>query len=163
MFRDLVQRSPDCQKKWRLDLHKVADLARHRDGMNNGKVKPLNLTAVVFHESRCGSTLVANMMAAMDPVKHRAYSESQPAAVAIKGVCGETFKKCSQEQAALVLRDTMYLMSRTDDMNEERVFFKFQSATTKAIKTFQLAYPETPWMFSKYLHRYIYSLFCTWH
>lgn len=146
MFRDLVAKSQECEKTWTLDIHKTTELARHRDGMKDGKVKPLNLTAVVFHESRCGSTLAANMMAAMDPVKHRAYSESQPCATALK-ICGEDFRDCSEKQAAMVLRDTIYLMSRTDDPMEERVFFKFQSATTKSIKTFQRAFPETPWMF----------------
>ena len=148
MFRDLVQNSKDCDgKQWKFNLHKIAQLARERDAMNDNIVHPLNLTAVVFHESRCGSTLAANTLAAMDPPKHRVYSESQPGATAIKSVCGEEFTRCTQEQASIILRDTMYIMSRSDDPIEEKVFFKFQSITTKALKTFQLAYPDVPWMF----------------
>jgi hypothetical protein len=154
MFRDLVARSDDCQtEQWKLDIHKVAELARHKDqaasATPTGQIvpKPLNLTAAVFHESRCGSTLVANTLAAMDPAKHRAYSESQPAASAIKSVCGEHFSRCSETQAAKILSDVMYLMSRTNDPAEERVFFKFQSITTKFVSVFQLAFPEVPWMF----------------
>jgi hypothetical protein len=150
MFRDLVQRS-DCDEPWKVDIRKVAELARHRDiavqEEHKSVPKALNLTAVVFHESRCGSTLVANTLIAMDPVRHRTYSESQPAAMAIKSVCGENFSRCTLDQAAQVLRDVVYLMSRSDDPQEERVFFKFQSITTKFLPVFQKAFPETPWMF----------------
>ena len=152
MFRFLVSASPDCNDPVILDLHKVAYLARQRDrqaeetNSNNGP-KVLNFTAAAFHESRCGSTLVANSMIAMDPIKHRAYSESAPPVAALLHICGEYFDKCSQDQAATILRDTVYLMSRTDDHQEERVFFKFQSITSKAIPLFQMAFPDVPWMY----------------
>lgn len=85
-------------------------------------------------------------MIAMDPIKHRAYSESPPPVNAYT-ICGDDFDRCSQEQAAAVLRDVIYLMSRTDDQREERVFFKFQSITSKKISTFQMAFPHVPWMY----------------
>jgi len=155
MFRFLEAASQDCQNPTRFNLKKVAYLARQRDNkIKEGEIvvydkgpKVLNLTAVAFHESRCGSTLVANSMIAMDPAKHRAYSESPPPVYAMLHCCGEHFENCSQEQAAAVLRDTVYLMSRTDDPQEERVFFKFQSITSKAIPTFQMAFPQVPWMY----------------
>jgi len=155
MFRFLEAASQDCQNPTRFNLKKVAYLARQRDNkIKEGEIvvddkgpKVLNLTAVAFHESRCGSTLVANSMIAMDPAKHRAYSESPPPVYAMLHCCGEHFENCSQEQAAAVLRDTVYLMSRTDDPQEERVFFKFQSITSKAIPTFQMAFPKVPWMY----------------
>jgi hypothetical protein len=152
MFRFLVQKSPDCsgENAISFDLEKVAYLARRRDQdyekSSNEGPKVLNITAVAFHESRCGSTLVANSMIAMDPKKHRAYSESAPPVKAF-GICGENFEKCSQEQVVSILKDTIYLMSRTDDHREERVFFKFQSSTSKKISSFQKAFPEVPWMY----------------
>lgn len=155
MFRFLVAKSPDCQHPTQFNLKKVAYLARQRDKqINDGEIvlegyegpKVLNLTAVAFHESRCGSTLVANSMIAMDPTKHRTYSESPPPSNAYR-ICGDHFENCSQEQAAAVLRDSIYLMSRTDDSREERVFFKFQSITSRAISTFQMAFPKVPWMY----------------
>lgn len=155
MFRFLVAKSPDCQHPTQFNLKKVAYLARQRDKqINDGEIvlegykgpKVLNLTAVAFHESRCGSTLVANSMIAMDPTKHRTYSESPPPSNAYR-ICGDHFENCSQEQAAAVLRDSIYLMSRTDDSREERVFFKFQSITSRAISTFQMAFPTVPWMY----------------
>ena len=153
MFRDLVGHSPDCQRKQhRFNLQKVVQLARKRDEqiMNDPSKqvpKVLNLTGVVFHESRCGSTLVANTLIGMDPIHHRTYSESTPPAVAIKGVCGETYSLCTVDQAAKVLHDVMYMMSRSNDPVEERVFFKFQSVTTRNLPVFLKAWPQVPWIF----------------
>ena len=149
MFRFLVQNSPDCsyENKISFDLQKVAYLARRRD-QDNSKEGPkvLNITAVAFHESRCGSTLVANSMIAMDPRKHRAYSESTPPVKAFS-ICDDNFERCSQKQVVSILKDAIYLMSRSDDHREERVFFKFQSSTSKKISSFQMAFPEVPWMY----------------
>lgn len=152
MFRDLVNGSEGCtEHRFTLNLRKVADLARHQDearkGDRDAMPRVLNLTAVTFHESRCGSTLVANSVAAMDSVKHRSYSEAQPPAVAMNSVCGRKYGKCSKKQASIIFRDVIYLMSRSKDPLEERVFFKFQSATTKSLDLFQMAFPDTPWMF----------------
>lgn len=153
MFHDLVDKSEGCQfNRWTYDLHKVVQLARARDAQVQRDAqlqvpKALNLTAVVFHESRCGSTLVANSLIGMNPEQHRTYSESAPPAMAIKNVCGSDYDRCSIDQAAMVLRDAMYLMSRTNDPKEERVFFKMQSVTTQNIEVFQMAYPDVPFMF----------------
>ena len=148
MFRDIVHHSPDCKENgnFKVDLRKIVELARHQDATSDS-VKVLNLTAVAFHESRCGSTLVANSFIAMDPTKHRTYSESAPGAQALRNVCGESFRRCSLKQAAKLLQDTVYMMSRTNDLQEERVFYKFQSITTKSIQVFQAAFPQVPWLF----------------
>jgi hypothetical protein len=47
----------------------------------------------------------------------------------------------------MILRDTMYLMSRSADMQEKRVFFKIQSIGSRNIEVFQNAFPQTPWIF----------------
>eukprot|EP00531_Pseudo-nitzschia_arenysensis_P003996 CAMPEP_0116126888 /NCGR_PEP_ID=MMETSP0329-20121206/6561_1 /TAXON_ID=697910 /ORGANISM="Pseudo-nitzschia arenysensis, Strain B593" /LENGTH=489 /DNA_ID=CAMNT_0003620979 /DNA_START=72 /DNA_END=1538 /DNA_ORIENTATION=+ len=151
MFRFMVQESPECQgpNVMNFDISKVAYLARMRDeefqDADTGP-KVLNLTAVAFHESRCGSTLVANSMIAMNPEKHRTYSESSPPIKAFH-TCGDNFGSCTEEQAVKIFQDTVYLMSRTDDHREERVFYKFQSATSRKISIFQKAFPEVPWMY----------------
>ncbi|KAL3917208.1 MAG: hypothetical protein SGILL_004820 [Bacillariaceae sp.] len=151
MFRDIVGKSPGCDDPVEFDLKKVAYLARQRDQQvkesdSEQVPKVLNFTAAAFHESRCGSTLVANSMIAMDPEKHRTYSESSPPIAAMKSVC-PNFQQCSEEQAAKILQDVIYMMSRTDDPKEERVFFKFQSITSQSISTFQMAFPKVPWMY----------------
>jgi hypothetical protein len=146
MFRDIVSHSPDCNDRdpYYLDIQKIAKLIIPHQNTH----KLLNLTAAVFHESRCGSTLVANNLIAMNPSKHRVYSESAPAAAALKNICGETFARCSKDQAVEIFRDTVTVMSLTEPSSqEERVFFKFQSITTKFLGIFQEAFPHVPWMF----------------
>ena len=170
MFRDLVAKSSDCQDNaFRLDLASVVAAAKRRDA----EVKrDATLTAgdgeeivdgidaallavpramypprgVVFHESRCGSTLVANALAAFDPERSRVYSESAPPIAALR-VCGEDYSRCGRATAAAVLRDVMYLMSRTDDPAEEHTFFKIQSIGTRFIEVFAEAFPTTPYLF----------------
>ena len=152
MFRDLVSNSKHCttEKTFSVDLKKVVDLARHVDEniQMKGRDAPraLHPAGFVFHESRCGSTLVANALAAMDPMKNRVYSESAPPIAALK-LCGIDGELCSKETAAELFRDVVYMMRRTDNPVEENVFFKIQSMGTKYIDTFLRAYPETPWIF----------------
>jgi len=147
MFRDVVGHS-GCDKKKniiRVDLKEAVDLAREFDGDNAGHLV-LDLKGVVFHESRCGSTLAANSMMALNPEKHRVYSESSPPIAAMRG-CGEEYSECSLEASANLLQDIIYMMGRTDDPKEENLFFKFQSVTTRTMQTFRMAFPTTPWIF----------------
>jgi hypothetical protein len=108
MFRDLVSHSPDCGKhRNRVDLARVAQLAKKYDVGHDGSVQSLQLSGVVFHESRCGSTLVANALMAMNPKENRVYSESAPPIAALHNICGETFARCPMEAAARMLQDVM--------------------------------------------------------
>jgi len=169
MFRDLVAKSPLCAEDFsddgyleddeedipggrvELNLKHLADLAREEADDENlyPDAKSLKLTGVVFHESRCGSTLVANSLIAMNPEKHRVYSESAPplAALTLCAKDGDSEGPCSMDQGAQILRDVMYFMGRTDNLTEERYFFKIQSAGTKNLPIFRMAFPETPWIF----------------
>lgn len=170
MFRDMVGKSPMCEGEYdennpednrddvprgkvRFDLKEIADMARQSDKYGDyPHTKNLDLKGVVFHESRCGSTLVANSLIAMNPVKHRVYSESAPPIAALK-VCGQAVdgdeeeSPCSIDQGAKILRDVMFLMGRSSDSKEERYFFKIQSAGTQNLAIFRRAFPATPWIF----------------
>jgi hypothetical protein len=85
----------------------------------------------VFHETRCGSTLVADMLGAQP--HHLVFSESSPpATIAARG-------------DARTLRTVMLLMCRSSF--HTRCFFKFQSINTPRIKVFREAFPEVPWAF----------------
>jgi hypothetical protein len=131
-----------------MDLQRIATLARDHDRQQQptNKVHVLNLTAVVFHESRCGSTLVANSLMAMNPDEHRVYSESSPPIAALR-LCGDLFENCRVDQAVRVLQDTLYLMGRSNDPKETRVFYKIQSVGTRYVNVFLQAFPTTPWLF----------------
>jgi phosphoribosylcarboxyaminoimidazole (NCAIR) mutase len=126
----------------------VAEAARAFDKRNNGAASPkvLETPLSVFHESRCGSTLVANILQAASPVEHRVYSEHPGPLFALQA-CGEDYKTCSLETAASIFRDTIYIMSRTGDSREKRAFFKIQSVGSKHISVFQRAFPDTPWIY----------------
>mmetsp|Transcript_32825 Transcript_32825/g.48590 ORF Transcript_32825/g.48590 Transcript_32825/m.48590 type:complete len:495 (+) Transcript_32825:91-1575(+) len=150
MFRQLVNSSPGCAsgKHYEVDLKAFSYLARIHDVSGQDKeVKALPLQGVVFHESRCGSTLVANALVAMDPPAHRVFSESAPPIAALRTVCGETYQFCSVAQAASLLQDVMYAMSRSNDPLEKRLFFKIQSIGSRNLEVFQEAFPTTPWVF----------------
>jgi hypothetical protein len=152
MFRDLVSASEGCgdEDKVFFNFRDVVQAVRTFDEENEGTptaVNILDLPAVVFHESRCGSTLTANLLATWHPVQHRVYSESTPPLQALQRVCGDSYEKCSVETAAAIFKDVIYLMRRSDDRKEERVFFKFQSAGSRNIEVFQTAFPDTPYLF----------------
>lgn len=153
MFRDVVGYS-NCNDEFRqikVDLSEAVELVREFDmdvatqNLRNGPTV-LDLKGVVFHESRCGSTLAANSMVALNPEKNRVYSESAPPIAAIKA-CGEDFSECTVNASANLLKDVVYLMGRSDDPKEEYLFFKFQSLTTRMMQSFRTAFPTTPWMF----------------
>lgn len=145
MFRDLVGASESCEDKVWYNFQDIVNAAKQYDAANQGNV--LELGGVVFHESRCGSTLTANLLATWHPDQHRVYSESTPPIQALTQVCGNNYEYCSMETAASVLKDVVYLMSRSDDTMEERVFFKIQSAGTRNVAVFQHAFPEVPYLF----------------
>lgn len=156
MFRDVVSQSPACTDRIRVDFASAVALVREYDDSSSStsgrkdedEVKPtiLNLRGVVFHESRCGSTLAANTMVALDPTSNRVYSESGPPATAMR-ICGEDYSDCTREASAYLLQDVVYLMSRSNDDKEENLFFKFQSVTSRTMESFRIAFPTTPWIF----------------
>jgi len=165
MFRDLVGKSPDCKSNsFHLDLNEIVAASKRHDEdvkadstLADGTIdgidasllavpRAIQPTGVVFHESRCGSTLVANSLAAFDPTSNRVYSESAPPIAALR-ICGDTYSRCSRATAAALLRDVMHMMGRTDDPNERNLFFKIQSVGTRFIDVFTEAFPHTPYMF----------------
>lgn len=153
MFRDVVGHS-NCNDDFRqikVDLSETVELVREfdKDVANqnlSGGPTVLELKGVVFHESRCGSTLAANSMVALNPEKNRVYSESAPPIAAIRA-CGEDFSLCTVNASANLLKDVVYLMGRSNDPREEYLFFKFQSLATRMMQSFRTAFPSTPWMF----------------
>lgn len=146
MFRDLVSHSCGGQHIQIDDIKQIARLARERDEADE-QTKSLPLEGVVFHESRVGSTLVSNSLAASNPTAHRVYSESAPP-IALLRKCedmGDHF--CTSPATVALFRDIVYLMGRTSDAAETSMFFKIQSVGTKGISLFRAAFPEVPWIF----------------
>jgi hypothetical protein len=150
MFRDVLAASSDCAPSLRytVDLAAVLAAVKEYDNKPDSDVHTMELKGAVFHESRCGSTLIANLLQAWSPHEHVVYSESGPPVAALR-ICGDDTSLCADPRstAVKVLKETVYLMSRTRNEHEQSVFFKIQSIGTRQLSVWTEAYPETPWFF----------------
>lgn len=103
-------------------------------------------SGVVFHETRCGSTLAANLLASFSPLHTRVYSESPPPLAALKACDG--FSSCNEDSHQQLIQDVFYMMGRTTRVDRPQfLFYKFQSIGVHHIQTFTKAFPDTPWVF----------------
>lgn len=155
MFKDLREKSFMCTGTLHtVDLYSVVEKARAYDQRNHtfaatnpkagqGPVPP---TAVIFHETRCGSTLLANDLAAFSPKQTRVFSESQPPVAALRACESRHCDPNAQEQ---LIRDVFYVMGRvTRPIRPQYAFYKIQSVGVRSIEVFTKAMPETPWIFA---------------
>jgi hypothetical protein len=153
MFKMLVRES-GCDREGNLLTVDLADAARKLDergseaegGGSAAAVHDMPPAGFVFHESRVGSTLVANALAAMDPDGHRVYSESDPINRAL-AACGDGFARCDMAANVELLRDVVFLMGRTSSPVERRMFFKVSSIGSRRIDVMRQAFEYVPWLF----------------
>lgn len=105
-------------------------------------------TMLVFHESRCGSTLISNLLASFSPESSKVYSEA-PAPFKALQAC-EFSETCNPDAQRKLIDDVFYMMGRTHRRNPEQyVFYKMQSKATRYIELVQAALPQpTPWMYA---------------
>jgi hypothetical protein len=108
------------------------------ESLGKPKSRMIPPTGFIFHESRVGSTLVANLLGS-DPF-NMVFSESAPPSSVLLRC-----KDCSHEDKVARFRDTLLAMGRSP--THKRVFFKFQSVTTQHMKIALEAFPDTPWVF----------------
>ncbi len=147
MFRDLEAKSYFCGKTKTVvtDFYNLVKAAKAYDGFvegsesgynHNGGVFPPN--GVVFHETRCGSTLFANLMASFAPGLSRVYSESPPPP-RVLGACPNGYGEyCDEGLHHQLIRDVFYMMGRRPppEQNDESnyLFFKLQSTNAMNIE-----------------------------
>lgn len=116
-------------------------------------------TAVIFHESRCGSTVIANALAAFLPHHTRVYAEAAPPAAAIQACeahsssasksASSRRRPCDQRSHHQLIRDVFFLMGRvTRPSLPQYAFYKMQSVSVQSIDAFAQAMPATPWIFA---------------
>jgi len=136
MFRDLEYKSRSCMatKTTTTNFSELVQEAKAFDGFDEknpktsrtGYVFPPN--GVVFHETRCGSTLFANLLSGFAPRESRVYSESHPPLVALKAC---DYISCDQDAHRALIRDVFYMMGRRPPSHnrekQRRLFFKIQS------------------------------------
>jgi hypothetical protein len=137
-----------------VDLWDVTRKARDYDHRNHtfaatapregqGPVPP---TAVVFHETRCGSTLIANELASFLPKHVRVFSEAPPPVEALRAC---DFAQCDPGAQEALIQDVFYMMGRvTRAEKPQYAFYKIQSIGARSISAFARAMPQTPWIFN---------------
>jgi hypothetical protein len=109
--------------------------------------KNIRPTGIIFHESRCGSTLAANMLAAFDPPSTRVYSEHFPAIDALRACAGQDESTCPSDTHQQLIQDVFFTLGRVPaDSPVEKIFFKTNSGGM-FISHFTRAFPETPWIY----------------
>lgn len=132
------------------NLQNGVDSITYKQYISNYKIPTvLDLKGVVFHESKCGASLIAQSISALNPTKNRVYYEPGPPESAMK-ICAEGYSKCSMKASANLVKDVMYLMGRSNNQKEENVFFILQPEATRTIESFLVAFTTTPWL---YLYR----------
>jgi len=173
MFRDLMTKSSKLCARTTIivdDLYEITQQARAYDDKHKKNEKqeigiPLpKPTGVVFHETRCGSTLFANLLAGFAPHQSRVYSESPPPVAALKACDGKNEEACDPKLHTQLIRDVFYMMGRrrvktvvvaddNDNDNEQAqaqgngpqyVFYKIQSIGALSIDKFTMAFPDVP-------------------
>jgi hypothetical protein len=131
-----VTKEESCKST--LAQHNLLDLA---DSIpDDAVVQP---TGFVYHESRVGSTLVANMFA-VNP-DNILYSESHATSTILS-----MGKGTSMTDRVRSLRAVVKLMGYTQLARHKKMFFKFQSVKTLSLEVITAAFPDVPWV---YLHR----------
>jgi len=163
MFKDLKQQSSLCPgTTYSVDLWDISRKAHDYDARNHtfaatepregqGPVAP---TAVVFHETRCGSTLISNTMASFMPKHTRVYSESPPPVDALRACDDDRSheggkRHCDPGAQDALIQDVFYMMGRITRIERPQfVFYKIQSIGSHSIDAFVRAMPDTPWLFA---------------
>lgn len=103
----------------------------------------LGPTGFIFHMSRCGSTLVAQMLAALE--ENIVISEAPPIDSILSA--SNVDPAVTDEQRIAWLRSMVGAMGRKRSGRERGFFIKFDSWSTLDIDLIERAYPDVPWIF----------------
>ncbi len=98
-------------------------------------------TGFIFHMSRCGSTLIAQMLAALP--QNIVISE----APSIDWVLRPKVRAATEEQKIVWLRGMLSALGQPRNGNEKHFFVKFDSWHTFDLPLIRRAFPEVPWIF----------------
>ena len=96
-------------------------------------------TGFIFHMSRCGSTLVSQMLAALPP--NIVISEAPPVDSILRAPVGNDDLRLDW------LRWLFGVLGRKRHLDEKHFFVKFDSWHTLFIPLIQKAFPGVPWIF----------------
>ena len=100
-------------------------------------------TGFIFHMSRCGSTLVSQMLAAVP--RHVVVSEASPIDAVVQAKRNRP--DLGDEQHAAWLRWMIGALGQPRSGEERHVFVKLDSWHAMALPLFRRAFPTVPWIF----------------
>jgi hypothetical protein len=97
----------------------------------------------IFHMSRCGSTLISQMLAALP--RNIVISEADP----IDTVLRASFRDpgVTDDQRVAWLRGLVSVLGRPSNPEERNLFIKFDSWSVLDLPLVRRAFPSTPWIF----------------
>lgn len=118
---------------------------RYRIGLDDlirqtAELDSLQPDGFIFHMSRCGSTLVAQMLAALDD--SIVISEAAPIDTVLQST-----RAADPDVAAQALRAIIAAFGRKRAGNERRYVVKLDAWHTLALPMFRRAFPDVPWVF----------------
>jgi hypothetical protein len=169
-FNNIQKASVLCPgTKITVDLWDIVQQIRQYDAVairNNSKKSSVQVvsqpTAVIFHESKSGSTVISNTLSSFAVPHHtRVYSEASPPLVALHACelhSSTTPRRCTKESHITLIQDIFYIMGRVSrtstrvrhqqQQQQQYVFYKIQSSGVQSIDAFVQAMPTTPWVFA---------------
>uniref|UniRef100_B0T2U8 Aspartyl/asparaginyl beta-hydroxylase n=1 Tax=Caulobacter sp. (strain K31) TaxID=366602 RepID=B0T2U8_CAUSK len=100
---------------------------------------PSKPDGLIFHMSRCGSTLAAQMLAA--PARYIMVSEAAPIDAIVQ------LADHDEEAKAALLRAMVAVLGQTRNPGETRRFVKLDCWHSLDLPLFRRAFPDTPWVF----------------
>jgi hypothetical protein len=100
-------------------------------------------TGFIFHMSRCGSTLAAQMLASLE--ENIVISEAPPIDSILRSYLHDP--AVTDEPRIVWLRGMIGAMGRKRSGGEHRFFIKFDSWNTLDMDIIERAFPDVPWIF----------------
>lgn len=102
-------------------------------------VKP---SGFIFHTSRCGSTLISQLLAQFD--ENIVLSEAQ---LIHEALTIDENIKVSKEEKTAILKDTIKVLGQKRFEKEENLFIKFDAWSIAELPFILEVYPDVPWVF----------------
>lgn len=105
-------------------------------------IDPIYPSGFIFHTSRCGSTLLSQLLACFE--KNIVLSEAQ---LIHEALSIDHNKKISKEEKAALFKDTIKVLGQKRFAKEEKLFIKFDAWSIAELPFILELYPDLPWVF----------------
>ena len=134
-----------AQRQLRKPFNRLFRLSTPIDALESrqGAHPELKPSGFIFHMSRCGSTLVAQMLAALP--RAVVISEASPIDTVVRA--HEQRPDLGEDEHAAWLRWIVAALGQPRRGGEQHLFVKLDSWHTLALPLFRRAFPDVPWIF----------------